>query len=706
MKRTVIGLLILSFWVSAAAAETVPATEPPSVTKVVLYKHGMGYLEREGKIKGNAILSLAFRAEQMKDLLTSFFAVDLGGGRISAVRYETRDPLSKQLEDILIKVPERAALSEFLMQLKGARLRAKAAGETIEGRILGVEPVTEIANNQVVNKGYRLVLLTEAGPIRSLDLFAVSEFSLADEALQRDLRRLLDLSLDSKYTNRKKLTLSATGQGDRDLRIGYLIEMPIWKCSYRIIFDEKKKDTALLQGWALAENNTEDDWKDVKISFVAGNPMSYVMDLYSPYYVKRAQVPIPGFQNLAVDWGAVSSPDLAPTPPPAEAPRKYEKMKGATLHRAAPQVQSMDQRISGIRPSAQAPAPGAAVESEAKPLGELLTSSYESQALGAKIGDLFSYEPKDKVSIPRGQAAMVPILSKQVNGRRLLYYKASFSPKATNALVLQNATDMTLEAGAVTFFEGSTSLGEGILGHTLPPGSQEVIPYALDASVDITPQEKSRREPHYKAKLADGILTLTAVETLTNTWKILNRGKEPATLWLHQPKNTTYKLSKPEKPLKEVANDYRFEVPLKPGETVEFVVEEKRDVADKVQLANSNEEQIRFYMAQRYLSPGAKAFLKQLSDLMAQKSALQRQTTEWTQQVQRLTEEQTRLRQNVQSLVSNQPKEQELRAKWVAAMAANEDQLADRRVKLDDAGGKLRVTDEALAKKVREYREE
>ncbi len=485
--------------------------------------------------------------------------------------------------------------------------------------------------------------------------------------------------------------------------------MPIWKCSYRIIFDEKKKDASLLQGWALAENNTEDDWKDVKISFVAGNPMSYVMDLYSPYYVKRAQVPIPGFQNLAVDWGAVSSPDLAEQAPTAMAPRerKYERSANmAAPGRPAPPAQMIDRHIAGARPAAPAPPPGAALEKEAKPLGELLTSSYDAEALGAKIGDLFSYEPKEKVSIPRGQAAMVPILSKQVSGRRLLYYKASFSPKATNAFVLQNDTDMTLEAGAVTFFEGSTSLGEGILGHTLPPGSQEVIPYALDASVDITPQEKSRREPHYKAKLADGILTLTSVETLTNTWKILNRGKEPATLWLHQAKNTAYRLSKPEKPLKEVGNDYRFEVPLKPGETVDFVVEEKRDVLDKVQLANSNEEQIRFYLAQRYLSPGAKAFMKELSDLMAQKSALQRQVTEWTQQVQRLTDEQGRLRQNVQSLVSNQPKEQELRAKWVAAMAANEDQLADRRAKLDDASGKVRLLEEGLAKKVREYKEE
>ena len=195
-------------------------------------------------------------------------------------------------------------------------------------------PSPKSSTTRQIKKGYRLVLLTEAGPIRSLDLFAISEFSLADEALQRDLRRLLDLSLDSKYTNRKKLTLSATGQGERDLRIGYLIEMPIWKCSYRVIFDEKKKDASLLQGWALAENNTEDDWKDVKISFVAGNPMSYVMDLYSPYYVKRAQVPIPGLQNLAVDWGAVSSPDLAEQAPTAMAARSGSPERSANM--AAP----------------------------------------------------------------------------------------------------------------------------------------------------------------------------------------------------------------------------------------------------------------------------------------------------------------------------------------------------------------------------------
>ena len=127
---------------------------------------------------------------------------------------------------------------------------------------------------------------------------------------------------------------------------------------------------------------------------------------------------------------------------------------------------------------------------------------------------------------------------------------------------------------------------------------------------------------------------------------------------------------------------------------------------ETVHLAKSSEEQVRFYLSQRYLTAGAKAFMKDLSDLMAQKAALQRQITEWTQQAQRLTEEQSRLRSNLQALGSNLPKEQESRAKWVTALAANEDQLTERRSKLDDAGGKLRQMDETLAKKVREYKDE
>jgi hypothetical protein len=688
-------ILISSATLNAGESANLTKVEPPQVKRVVLYKHGMGYIERQGKVSDDVTLSMFFRNDQMKDLLTSFFALDLGGGKITSVQYETEEPLSKRLQDILINVPEQAALSQFLVQLKGASISAKVSNETIDGRVLGVEPINEIINGQAVKSGYRLVLLTDLGAVRSFDLMAMSEFNLIDGALQRDLRRLLDISLDSKYTNRKKLTLTAEGNGERELRLGYLIEMPVWKCSYRVIFDEKKKESALIQGWALAENTTEEDWEDVSLSFVAGNPLSYAMDMYSPYYVQRPNVPIPGLPDTAVNWKATSSAETMFAPiKKAEAPRSYEKRVGRKARSAYGNVaQTMD--------FYEEPA-----EDDEAPMAALMAGSVSEAAKGTKVGELFSYDVKDKISIARGKAAMAPILSKKIKGKRLLYYKAAFTPKATNAFVLRNDTDVTMDAGAVTFFDGNTSIGEGILGHTLPPGSQEVVPYAIDASVDIVPQVTTERLPHFKGKLADGILTLTRIETLKSSWKITNRGKKPVVLWLNQPKNVYYKLSKPEKPLKEVDNHYRFEVELSAGETKDFEVEEKRSLDETVWLNNSDVTTIEFYASEQYLSKKTRAFLAELSDLMHKRASIERQISDWNEQSQRLVQEEKRLRDNIGRTNTRNAKEAELRAKWMDSLSKAEDKLVNIRVNLDDAGIKNRELKEVIAKKIKEFKEE
>jgi hypothetical protein len=351
-------------------------------------------------------------------------------------------------------------------------------------------------------------------------------------------------------------------------------------------------------------------------------------------------------------------------------------------------------------------APMSADAAEETQLAALLESSGGAAAQGTKVGELFSYEARDPVSIPRGQAALVPIVSKRIAGRRVLVYQASFSPRPVNAWVLANDTDLTFEAGAVTFFEGSTSLGEGILGHTLPPGGQEVVPYAVDASVDVTPKVASRQEPYIGGKVADGVLELARVEVLANTWTVVNRGREKATLWLHQPVNPLYKLAKPEKPLKEVGGNYRFEIVLAPGETKEFAVEERREVVEAVYLANEDETRLRFFAAGPFLTEKTRRFLAEVGELMAQKSALQRQINEGQEQMRRLAEEEERLRRNLGSVNYNQPKEAELRVKWMAALSNAEDQLTGLRGRADEAGGKIRALEEQIATKIRGYKED
>src|SRR5256885_10775389 len=45
-----------------------------------------------------------------------------------------------------------------------------------------------------------------------------------------------------------------------------------------------------LQGWAIVENQTDNDWTDVQLSLVSGRPISFVQDLYQPLYVPRPVV--------------------------------------------------------------------------------------------------------------------------------------------------------------------------------------------------------------------------------------------------------------------------------------------------------------------------------------------------------------------------------------------------------------------------------
>jgi hypothetical protein len=676
------------------AGEPAPAAaKPPEIKKIVLYKHGIGYFQRNAKVNGNATLSLPFREDQMKDLLASFFVLDLNGGKVNVVLYDTKDPLSKQIEGILINVPENNALSQFLVQLKGAKITVSAGGEKITGRVMGIEPIVERSKDgQVLKQDYKLVLLTDAGPIRAVELNAVGEISLDNPELQRDLKRLLALTLEAKYTDRKMVTIEAKGDGERELIVGYLVEQPIWKVSYRMILDKDPKAQSLLQGWAMAENNSEEDWADVEMSFVAGNPLSYIMDLYTPYYPARPTVPIPGLTGLAVNWGAAPEASAMEERKVAQA----EKLDTNEEQAAAPAKKAKEMSLR------RAPGPYAPSAAMGKPMADLAQQTMAAMATGTKVGELFSYDAKDKISIPRGKAALVPIIVQKIKGERVVFYKAAFSPKPVDAYVLRNETDLTLEAGAVTFFEEGTSLGEGILSHVLVPGAKEIVPYAVDAAVSVTPGLQADTQPAYKGTLANGILTLTSIEILTNTWKVANKGKEEKTLLIDQPINAAYKLTEPAKPEEEVEGHYRFRLALKAAESREFKVIEKRDVFQQIYLANLNEEQIRFYARQQFFSEKSKLFFKELADLQAQRTTLARQMQGWQGEAQRLNEEQGRLRENLKALRQT-PREEELRAKWIKSLTDAEDKLVTLRQQIDEAGVKQRALDEQLAKKVLEY---
>ena len=73
--------------------------------------------------------------------------------------------------------------------------------------------------------------------------------------------------------------------------IGYTVEAPVWKASYRVDLDEDANKTSL-EGWALVDNTTDEDWEDIELTLVAGLPISFVHDLIHPRYRQRPVVAV------------------------------------------------------------------------------------------------------------------------------------------------------------------------------------------------------------------------------------------------------------------------------------------------------------------------------------------------------------------------------------------------------------------------------
>src|ERR1035438_4253499 len=97
------------------------AAELP-VREVILYKHGVGFFERQGTLGAGESARLDFRPTEMNDVLKSLTIQEKGGGKISGVRYDSDVPLAEKLNDFPFKLADGQPLTAVLDQLKGSRI--------------------------------------------------------------------------------------------------------------------------------------------------------------------------------------------------------------------------------------------------------------------------------------------------------------------------------------------------------------------------------------------------------------------------------------------------------------------------------------------------------------------------------------------------------------------------------------------------------
>jgi len=644
------GLVAVSLLGAAAPATFFPhqaaAQEQGAVEKnaaggvplktVIMFNSGVGYFEHQGDVEGNAKVELKFNADDINDLLKSMVLQDLGGGKISTVTYGSRDPITKTLATFPIDLTNNPTLGDILNQARGQKVEVTAP-DVITGTLLGIEKRRRQVKDLAVDVEF-LNLLTDDG-LQSLPLESVGRIKLLDEKLNSEFQQALVVLAGAHNNDKKTVTLDFTGSGKRPVRVGYIQETPVWKTSYRLVLDEKGKP--FLQGWAIVENTSEEDWKDVKLTLVSGRPISYRMDLYEPLYVQR---PLEQLELYASLRPQTYDQDM-------DAPEQ-KQMLGRAMKAARGSGMLAEGAPADAAMPMAAPVPAAAEEAFVNNMSMVVDSSV-SAAQGADVGELFQYLIDTPVTLARQSSAMLPIVNESVEGEKVSIYNPAVQAKhPLNGLRLVNSTPLHLMQGPITVFDGGTYAGDAKI-EDLAPGAERLVSYALDLATEVSMEPKSHPDQLVSVKINKGTLHVQRKYVREHKYTVKNSADKAKTVLVEQPFNGDWKLVTPKEPSEKTRDRYRFAVNVEPGKSETLDVTEELVAQEYLALTNLDDSVIAHFISQKQVSEEAK---KALQDVVKRKQALAevvRNREQLNQKIAAIDQEQQRIRQNMGQLDRN-----------------------------------------------------
>ena len=650
----VLLLAIATPFPSLIAQGTAQRTDVP-VTNVLLFSSGVGYFEHAGTVRGSGSTELQFKTSQINDILKSLVLQDENGGRVSTITYPSQDPVAKTLRSFQVDITGNPTLADLLNQLRGARVTIQSQAERLTGTILGVEMRRRGAERGEPVETPILNILTGA-MIRAIDLQAISSLTLDDPRLQEELTSALVALSQARDQDKKPVTINFAGSGDRRIRIGYVVETPIWKTSYRLLLG----DTDRLQGWAIVENQTESDWNNVSLSLVSGRPISFVMDLYQPLYATRPTVVQEMYAGLR--------------------PQVYDGGIAAERERAGLLGKVSDMPVPSVgNPLGMAGAAGGVARSAAESAIQLrnpnaaglygqrleqmdMAASVQAIAQAAKMGELFQYTIGN-VTLARQKSAMLPIITDSISIERLSIYNAAVLPKnPLNGVRLKNTTGKHLLQGPVTVLDRNNYAGDARIDN-VPPGQDRLVSYGIDLEMLIDNTKNTQRNEVLTGKILKGTLIVDRRYLATQEYLADNKGDRDKVLVVEHPIRQGWKLVETQKPIESTIAVHRFQGSAVAHKVTTLTVKEESVQSQTIAILPSDIALLLTYSKAGEIPAAVRDALTRAIQLKQAVIDTERQIAERTQKVNEITQEQNRIRENMKTVTQTAQYYQRLLAK-------------------------------------------
>ena len=562
MKRVALILLTFALSSTIAFAQAIPpasARQDVPVTTVALFSSGVGYFEHSGVVHGNGTTELRFRTSQMNDVLKSLVLQDEGGGHVTTITYPSQDPIEKTLKSFEVDITGNPSVGQLLNQLRGARVSVQSQGEHLSGTVLGVETRRRQLADKSGDVDVPVLNLFSGASIRSVELPSVTNLTFDDPQLQDELTKALAALGQSRDQDKKPVTINFSGSNDRRVRVGYVVETPVWKTSYRLILDDK---SAHLQGWAMVENQTESDWNNVSLSLIGGRPISFMMDLYAPMYLARPTVLQPRFSELRPQLyeGGLGAVAASPAPVPRDAEAASARKQIGYDAQGRLDVNKLSQVVVGGSAGGMGPIDAA--------------QSVRSAANAAQLGELFEYTVHN-VTLPRQKSAMIPIVAESVDVTRVSIYNASVL--ASNPLYgvrLKNTTGKSLLQGPLTVLEKGGYAGDAQIDN-LPAGQERLLSYGVDLQLLVNSSRNTQTAAVTTARIVKGLLYVDRRYVSQQEYLADNKSDKDKLLVVEHPLRQGWALVDSPKPYETTASLYRFEFTAPAKKATSLMIKEQ-----------------------------------------------------------------------------------------------------------------------------------
>ena len=618
------------------------------IRQVVLYKHGVGYFERSGVIPAGDTARLDFKAEEMNDVLKSLM-INGKTELVAGLRYDSSIPLDQKLADFPFRIDASQPLSGVLDQLKGSRVEMQIGSEKVAGDVVAARTVAAEKDHA---ERQHIVLLLDSGAMHTFDLDAASSIRFTDVKLQTQFRDYLGALTASRSKDKRSVYIDGNSTAARDITASYIIPAPIWKSSYRLLFPEAGEP--VLEGWAIVDNTTGEDWNNVQMALVSGKPISFITELYSPRYIARqaAELPEQEAQRAIIYSGATST--AASVDGSGQADARFAPSAGLMLR----------QPMAKTSHSSQAPG------------NWFSQSSVVPSAMGFEVADLFEYRIAQPVTIKKNESAMLPFLQDKIKARKIVVYSDMSAAHPLNAAELTNSTAKTLDGGPITVYERGSYAGEALV-ETVKANDKRLISYGVDLGTRITANIGSEERQERDIHLSRGVLNVRAAVIRKTNYSIRNVDAKPKTLIIEHSLNEPFRVLN-QKPFETTATANRFEVKLDASSSQTFPIIEERIQEESNAVSNLSPDVLLQFTANKDLSDAGRRAIEQIAALKREITTNSSQASLTGEKIKAATQDEERVRKNLGSL-SGISGQQELVQKYAGQLAQLEQQIASLR---------------------------